>query len=716
MAARGGWKSGNRPVGRSRGQFLDRGRCRRLFSPAPEPLEDRMLLASVGSLDPAFGRAGLVTTQFGGDDSDSVGALQPDGKIVVAGAVTSPGGADTIGLARYLPDGRLDTTFGSSGTGEVVVGPGVQFDDVSAVAVINRPGQADDGKIVVAGGSTNPTTNRVGVALARFNPNGTLDTTFGSGGAVLDARTTDRAMALAIQADEKIVVSGRTLANANFRGFVERFNPDGTPDSGFANPGVAGAPSGWTLEDAQALAFDANRGLFVAGTDGLHIEVAHLAAAGQLDSSFGSGGIATASAAGGSVSEVDGLAIDSNRGLVVAGTFYGGTPAHFSPAVTRFDFGGNLDPSFNGGRVQLVDSPPELDRASAVAVQPDGKVLLAAEPGSTPESLPSAFALTRLNVDGTKDNGFGTGGSVTTTFPGLTGNRAFNSAAQSVLLQPDGNIVLAGWAGSSFALARYLGSNSLPPPKPQPPVVGPITTPAPVLTNTTVMVSAMFTYNIPTDQHTAVWDWGDHTTSVGNVVEANGQGSVTGSHVYAVPGVYQITVTVTDQRGASGSSTSIPGVVVFDLILGGVTGSGRILSPLGAFPQTPTLAGKASVQLGAKFAANGTPSGKVGFTFKAAHLNFKSTRIDWLVISANTLWTHGTGTINGAGSFSFLVSAGLGGSGSARLRIQIRDQSTGAVVYDSQPGAPLGAAPTTPLSGGRITLHVKHTRMTPRRK
>src|SRR5262249_40786381 len=155
----------------------------------------------------------------------------------------------------------------------------------------------------------------------------------------------------------------------------------------------------------------------------------------------------------------------------------------------------------------------------------------------------------------------------------------------------------------------YLGSNSLPPPRPQPPVVGPITTPAPVLNNTTVMVSAMFTYNIPTDQHTAVWDWGDNTTSVGNVTEANGQGSVTGSHVYAMPGISPVTVPVTDQRGASGSATTIPGVVVFDLIIGGITGSGRILSPLGAFPKTPTLAGKASVRLGAKFAANGAPGG-----------------------------------------------------------------------------------------------------------
>jgi uncharacterized delta-60 repeat protein len=683
----------------------------RPFVLALEGLENRLLLAGpppAGSLDSTFGTAGLVTTQFGGDDSNSVGALQPDGKIVVAGAVSEPSGADTIGLARYLTDGRLDTSFGSSGTGEVLLDPSVQFDDVSAVAVIDRPGQPDDGKIVIAGGWTDPNTFKVGVALARFNSDGSLDQSFGGGGTVLDARTTDRAMALAIQPDDKIVVGGRTLAGPNFRGFVERFNPDGTPDGGFANPGVAAAPAGWTIELVQALAFDQNRGLFVAGSDGLRVEVAQLTDGGQLDASFGTGGIATVNFAGGSVSDVGGLAIDANRGLVVAATSYGGTPAQFSPVVTRLDFQGNIDRSFNGGQFAVVDFPGNpSSRSSGVAVQPDGKVVLTVDYGATPESLPFGFALARLNADGTADNGFGTGGSVVTDFSGLTGNRAFNSGSESVLLQPDGQIVLAGWAGSDFALARYLGRGGVPVPIPQPPVVGPITTPAPFLINTPAMVSATFTYNIPTDQHTAVWNWGDNTTSAGVVAEANGMGTVTGSHIYAAPGIYPVTLTVTDQRGASGSATATPGVVVFDLVIGGIIGNGFFIgSPVAL---AASAAGKVQFQLAAKYTGNGAvPQGEAVVQFKSARRIFRSTSLDWLVIAGSTAWYQGTGTIQGAGSYGFLVSARSGSKGAGKIRIRIWNKATGALVYDTQPGAPFGAEPTTPIRGGRIALHAKH--------
>jgi uncharacterized delta-60 repeat protein len=674
-----------------------------------------MLLAgpsTAGSLDPTFGRAGQVTTPFGGDDSDGMGALQPDGKIVVAGSVSEPGGADTIGLARYLSDGRLDTSFGSSGSGEVIVDPGFQIDRVTAVSVIDHPGQHDDGKIVVAGGWTDPRTFQVGVALARFNPDGSLDPSFGDGGEVRDTRTTDRAMALAIQSDDKIVVSGRTLAGSNFRGYVERFNADGTPDAGFADPGVAGAPAGWTLQLVQALAFDANRGLFVAGSDGLHILVAHLTAGGQLDPSFGTGGIAIASAAGGSVSTVGGLAIDADRGLVVAATSYGGTPAHFSPALARFDFQGTVDQSFGRGHAVLIDfSNDSSSRASGVAVQPDGKVVLTAEYGATPESLPFAFALARVNTDGTNDVAFGIGGSVLTTFAGLTGDRALNSGSQSVMLQPDGQIVLAGWAGSDLALARYLGSGGVPVPNPQPPVVGPITTPAPVLFNTTAMVRAAFSYNIPTDQHTAVWNWGDGLTSTGTVVEANGTGTVTGSHVYASPGIYQVTVTVTDQRHASGSATAIPGIVVYDPSAGGITGSGVLSGPLFALAVAMAPAGRIRFQLAAKYAGNrAIPLGKAVFRFDSAHRVFQSAALDWLVIKGRTAWYQGSGTIQGTGSYCFLVAARSGGSGAGKIRIRIWDKTSGTVLYDSQPGAPWSAPPVTPIRGGRIALHLSRHR------
>src|SRR5262245_25048813 len=107
MSARTWLQGWNRPLTRSdrpaRGRLTRRSRS---LAPAPEDLEGRLLLAGSlppGSLDPSFGLAGQVTTQFGGNDSGGVGALQPDGKILVAGVAEVSAGTDTIGLARYLP-------------------------------------------------------------------------------------------------------------------------------------------------------------------------------------------------------------------------------------------------------------------------------------------------------------------------------------------------------------------------------------------------------------------------------------------------------------------------------------------------------------------------------------------------------------------------------------------------------------------------------------
>jgi hypothetical protein len=219
------------------------------------------------------------------------------------------------------------------------------------------------------------------------------------------------------------------------------------------------------------------------------------------------------------------------------------------------------------------------------------------------------------------------------------------------------------------------------------------------------MVSASFTYNIPTDQHTAIWNWGDGTISTGTVSEANGSGSVTGSHVYASPGIYLVTLTVTDQRGASGSATAIPGVIVIDPLAGSITGTGTINGPPFDLAFASTTAGTVTFRLDAKYVGNRpAPQGDAVFAFKAAHRTFQSTSLSWLVISGATAWCEGSGTIDRAGSYGFLVSASNRGSKAGRIRIRLWDAATGAVVYDSQPGSPINAAPTTPVSAGHITL------------
>ena len=180
---------------------------------------------------------------------------------------------------------------------------------------------------------------------------------------------------------------------------------------------------------------------------------------------------------------------------------------------------------------------------------------------------------------------------------------------------------------------------------------------APVQVNTLINVSASFTDPGVLDTHTAVWNWGDGNTLAGTVTEANGTGSVTGSHSYTNPGVYTVKVTVTDKDGGSSESV-FEFVVVFDPDGGFVTGGGWINSPPGAYAANTALVGKANFGFVSKY-KNGqsVPTGETEFQFSAAGFNFHSTVYDWLVIAGAKAQYKGSGTINDAGDYSFLLTA-----------------------------------------------------------
>jgi RHS repeat-associated protein len=240
------------------------------------------------------------------------------------------------------------------------------------------------------------------------------------------------------------------------------------------------------------------------------------------------------------------------------------------------------------------------------------------------------------------------------------------------------------------------------------PQVGPINTPARAIrVGASAAVSASFTENPANAPHAAIWNWGDGTTSVGKVTESNGSGTVIGNHLYAAPGLYRVTLTVTDARKASGKTTAAQFIAVYNPGGGSMSGKGTFTSPRGAVAANPKLTGKATFQLSAKYSSNGSvPGGNLVVAFQAAHLNFQSTSLDWLVVSGGTAWLQGTGTNNGSGTYGFLAAASSGRSGTGGLRIRIWSKATGAVLYDSQPGAPVQAAPTTRISGGSIVFKV----------
>jgi hypothetical protein len=211
------------------------------------------------------------------------------------------------------------------------------------------------------------------------------------------------------------------------------------------------------------------------------------------------------------------------------------------------------------------------------------------------------------------------------------------------------------------------------------------------------------------DTHTAIWDWGDESATPGTVTD----GTVTGSHAYTSPGVYTITLTVEDEAGESDSAVSQQYVVIYDPSGAFITGGGMFDSPLGAFPEDPTLTGTAGFGFVSKYKNGATePGGNTLFRFHAADIQFKSESYQWLVVAGAKGMFKGTGSINGEGSYTFLISAidgdMTGGDGIDKFRIKIWEEDelgNENMIYDSGLESADDANPTTPLTHGSIKIH-----------
>jgi uncharacterized delta-60 repeat protein len=380
--------------------------------------------AAVGDLDPSFGGTGKVTTDFGGADVASAVAVQADGKIVAAGQ-TNAGSNSTFALARYHADGSLDAGFGAGGVVTTDLGATDQ-----AFAVVVQP----DGKILAAGRRGSD------VGLARYNPDGNLDPGFGTAGKVTtNFGGTELALAVALQPDGKIVVAGRSNASGNFDFLVARFTPSGSLDSSFGTGGRATTDfSGGSVDRAFGLALQADGKIVVAGDSDANFAVARYNPDGSLDATFGAGGKLITTFGG--ADQASSLGIQPDGKIVVAGHTDTGTSTDL--AVARYNPDGSLDATFGtGGKVTTNFTGSSDDVASAVAIQFDGKIIVA---GDSQDN----FAVARYNPDGSLDATFGTDGKVTTDLGG-------EDLVHAMALQADGQIVVAGESSGNFALARY---------------------------------------------------------------------------------------------------------------------------------------------------------------------------------------------------------------------------------------------------------------------
>jgi uncharacterized delta-60 repeat protein len=397
--------------------------------------------ATPGHLDPTFGGDGKVLTRFEGGGAAFDMVIQPDGKVVAVGRAGSPD-VDWA-LARYTLHGKLDTTFGRDG--RVMTHFTRKFEFTPGVAV------QENGKILAVGSLD------AKFVVARYRPNGVLDPAFGGEGTVLTrfAGAEAGAAAAAIQTDGKIVALGtaESLAccphTAEFA--LARYNPDGTLDTTFSDNGKVTTPLSGEYDFASDLAIQTDGKIVAVGTGAGQFEIARYNADGTLDSTFAGHGFAFTDFTVGTDS-ASGVAIQPDGKIVVAGD--AGGPGEYTSAfaLARYNADGTLDTGFDGDGMVVTDFTVDDDGASGVAIQADGKIVAGGSAGFNGAS--ASFALARYDADGTLDTTFSGDGMVETSF-----TAGFDSA-RGMGIQSNGKIVLAGSAEAvtaKFALARYLG-------------------------------------------------------------------------------------------------------------------------------------------------------------------------------------------------------------------------------------------------------------------
>ena len=348
-------------------------------------------------LDPSFGDHGVVLTDFNHSyDWAYALALQPDGKIVVAG-VSDASGSKDFALARYMPDGTLDGSFGKGG---VVT---ESFRSLTA-DIIHGIAIQPDGRIV-AGGITYEDVVTLqphgDFMVARYLPNGDRDLTFGVGGIMttdFGDESYDEAYAVVLQPDGKVVLGGYTNSSG---------------------PGV----------------------LF--GAD--QLALARYMPNGLLDPSFGQGG--TVVFDGGSLDErILALALAPDGSLLAGGYVNGERRSDLLLARLRTD--GRLTPGFGntGNGFSVNDLHTNSERLSSLVLQPDGKIVAG---GQTAVANNADFAVFRYDAKGFFDPSFGRNGVATFDFGGR------EDRVHAVALQPDGKIVAVGQSEADFAVVRF---------------------------------------------------------------------------------------------------------------------------------------------------------------------------------------------------------------------------------------------------------------------
>ncbi|HXC52264.1 MAG TPA: hypothetical protein VN634_15375 [Candidatus Limnocylindrales bacterium] len=387
---------------------------------------------AAGGVDPSFGAAGIATLAVEGRNASySDVVVQPDGKILAAGAIVENPNTDQqfsrLLLVRYNADGTLDSGFGTGGTVVTEIGKYAYTQEIALQA---------DGKIVAVGTAYIGDEaffwlNRPQFALVRYESDGTLDATFGVGGIVTSnyAEGEHYLSAVQIQTSGRIVVAGQYGADEVILvGYDSNGQLD--PTFGSSTPGV--------FRIVTAMARFADQSLVVVGYNLNGFLLMRYTANGQLDPTFGSGGVVNTH-----VSQLDPLsdvAIQDDGKIVVTGFVVG--EVGYDLAVARYNGDGALDPTFGG--TGIVRGPVEDDSAGyGLVVLDNGSIVVG---GLVWHPVPNreipettTFELLRFSADGVLDPTFHLAGEP----------RANQNQINALTLQPDGRILAAGLSGSN---------------------------------------------------------------------------------------------------------------------------------------------------------------------------------------------------------------------------------------------------------------------------
>ena len=367
--------------------------------------------------------------------------VQSDRKVIVVGSAQDVERDSAFALTRYNENGSLDVSFDSDGL--VMTDMGSVFDAIQDVVL-----QSDD-KIVVVGSASQP-------ALARYNSDGSLDATFGTGGKVVTEFSIrgGHGQALALQGDGKIVIAGYTEVDGSGLGtdvLVARYNTDGLLDTTFGNNGFVTTDLSGRDDEANDIAIQSDGKIVVVGSASMafgenqcDIAVLRYQDDGSLDAGFGVGGKTLIDWGGDEYGHC--VAIQSDGKILAGGWPYGVN--NNETRLARLTAGGVLDSSFgSNGQLTTVGGSAE-----SIALQADGKIVV----GGYAYSL-YGFYLARYNMDGSLDTSFHSNGQIMVFL---------HAMGKAVALTPDDKIVIAGTQqvpGYSFAVARHYGTDVVRP-------------------------------------------------------------------------------------------------------------------------------------------------------------------------------------------------------------------------------------------------------------